>query len=85
MASDITHIPTTDKWLYLAVIIDLHSRRIVGWELADHMRAELVTEPLRKALDSRSVAPGLIFHGDRGSQYGSCTHYQMLKDNQIQQ
>ena len=49
------------------------------------MRAELVTEALRKALDSRSVAPGLIFHGDRGSQYGSCTHYQMLKDNQIQQ
>ena len=61
-AGDITYIPVDDKWLYLAVIIDLHSRRIVGWALANHMRAELVTDALRKALSTRRVAPDLIFH-----------------------
>ena len=84
-AGDITHIPTTDKWLYLAVIIDLHSRRIVGWALADHMRTELVTDALRQALGSRSIAPGLIFHSDRGSQYGSHAHRQLLEKAEIQQ
>jgi putative transposase len=84
-AGDITYIPVDDKWLYLAVIIDLHSRRIVGWALADHMRAELVTEALRKALSTRRVAPGLIFHSDRGSQYGSRAHRQMLEDAKIEQ
>ena len=84
-AGDITYIPTTDKWLYLAVIIDLHSRRIVGWALADHMRAELVTEALSQALGSRRIAPGLIFHSDRGSQYGSRAHRQMLGKAEIQQ
>ena len=65
--TDITFIPTAAGWRYLAVIIDLYSRRIVGWAFADHMRTELVTDAFRQALGSRRVAPGLIFHSDRGS------------------
>ena len=84
-AGDITYIPTADGWRYLAVIIDLCSRRIVGWALADHMRAELVTDALKQALGSRTVAPGLIFHSDRGSQYGSRSHRQMLEAANILQ
>jgi putative transposase len=78
-AGDITYIPTADGWRYLAVIIDLCSRRIVGWALADHLRTELVTDALKQALGSRPIAPGLIFHSDRGSQYGSRAHRQMLE------
>ena len=84
-AGDITYIPTADGWRYLAVIIDLYSRRIVGWALADHMRTELVTDALKQALGSRTVAPGLIFHSDRGSQYGSRSHRQMLEAANILQ
>jgi putative transposase len=69
-AGDITFIPTTRGWLYLAVVIDLCSRRIVGWSLAPHMRSELVLAALQQALQTRS-ARGAIFHSDRGSQYGS--------------
>jgi transposase InsO family protein len=68
-AGDITFIPTSSGWLYLAVVIDLCSRRIVGWSLADHMRSDLVLDALRQALQSRST-DRTIFHSDRGSQYG---------------
>lgn len=70
-ASDITFIPTASSWLYLAVIIDLCSRRIVGWSLATHMRSELVVNALQQALQARPHAKGVLFHSDRGSQYGS--------------
>jgi transposase InsO family protein len=70
-AGDITFIPTASGWLYLAVVIDLCSRRIVGWALADHLRASLVTEAFQQATQTRQPEPGLIFHSDRGSQYGS--------------
>jgi len=70
-AGDITFIPSSDGWLYLAVVIDLYSRRIVGWSLADHLRSELVLEALNQALMSRSKSPGTLFHSDRGSQYSS--------------
>jgi transposase InsO family protein len=69
-AGDITFIPTAAGWLYLAVVIDLCSRRIVGWSLADHLRSDLVLDALRQALQTRSV-DRTIFHSDRGSQYGS--------------
>jgi len=69
-AGDITFIPTSLGWLYLAVVIDLGSRRIVGWSLADHLRAELVVAALEQALQTRP-AKEVIFHSDRGSQYGS--------------
>lgn len=77
-AGDITYIPTAQGWRYLAVIIDLYSRRIVGWELADHSRTDLVVAALKKAIRSRRPGPGLLFHSDRGSQYGSKDHRKIL-------
>ncbi len=70
-AADLTYIPTAEGWLYLAVILDLHSRKVVGWAAASHMRKELCLEALDKALILRSPAPGFIHHSDRGSQYAS--------------
>jgi len=75
--ADMTYIWTRDGWLYLAVIIDLFSRRVVGWSMADHMRTELVLTALEAALGQRTPSSqGLMFHSDRGSQYAS-TDYQM--------
>jgi transposase InsO family protein len=71
LAGDITHIPIAAGWVYLAVVIDLCTRQIVGWSLADNMRAGLVTAALGQAIETTRVTPGLIFHSDRGSQYGS--------------
>jgi putative transposase len=76
-AGDITFIPTQAGWLYLAVVLDLGSRRIVGWSLADHLRSELVVAALRQALGTRPTAQ-TIFHSDRGSQYGSTAFRQAL-------
>ena len=70
-AGDITYIPTTGGWLYLAVVIDLCSRKIIGWKLGLNMRAELVVDALKQALQSRRSKAGIIFHSDRGSQYAS--------------
>lgn len=84
-AGDITYIPTASGWLYLAVVIDLYSRRIVGWKLADHLRAPLVAGALENALQSRQVSDGLIFHSDRGSQYGSSVFRALLKRAQMRQ
>ncbi len=68
--SDITYIWTVAGWLYLAVVIDLYSRRVVGWAMADHMRADLVLEALDVALGSRKPSDdGLLFHSDQGAQY----------------
>jgi len=68
---DITYIATWEGWAYLATVIDLASRRVVGWALADHMRTELVTDALEMAFGNRRPGPGVIFHTDRGSQYTS--------------
>ena len=76
-AGDIPFIPTSAGWLYLAVVIDLCSRRIVGWSLADHMRSQLVVDALSQALQSR-LSKGTIFHSDRGSQYGSAAFRSLL-------
>ena len=84
-AGDITFIPTASGWLYLAVVIDLCSRRVVGWSLANHMRTQLVTDALKQALDSRSIPKGLIFHSDRGSQYGSGAYRKILIDADMSQ
>lgn len=84
-AGDITFIPTAAGWLYLAVVIDLCSRKIVGWSLAGHLRADLVADALRQALGSRRTLPGLVFHSDRGSQYGSATYRQLLRDAGLRQ
>jgi putative transposase len=78
-AGDITFIPTATGWLYLAVVMDLGSRRIVGWSLATHMRAELVIHALEQALQTRTKVRGVIFHSDRGSQYGSSAFRSVLQ------
>ena len=68
---DITYLPTGEGWLYLAVVLDLCSRAVVGWSMANHMRAELVKHALAMALGQWQPAAGLIMHTDRGSQYGA--------------
>jgi putative transposase len=70
-AGDITYIPTAEGWLFLAIVLDLASRKIVGYALADHMRAELAIEALQRAALKRRPSAGFIFHSDRGSQYTS--------------
>lgn len=69
-AGDITYVRTWEGWAYLATVIDLASRRVVGWAMADHMEASLVCDAMRMALTARRPA-GLLFHSDRGSQYTS--------------
>jgi putative transposase len=68
--ADITYIPTGEGWLYLAVILDLFTRKVVGWAMRDHMRAELTMAALTMAIQRRRPGPGLIHHSDRGSQGG---------------
>ena len=70
---DITYLRTWEGWCYLATVIDLASRRVIGFAMADHMRVSLVTDALRMAIIARRPRPGLIFHSDRGSQYTSAT------------
>lgn len=76
---DITYIPTQEGWLYLAVVIDLYSRQIVGWSMAEPMRTKLVNDALRMAIWKRKPAKGLLWHTDRGSQYASDSHRELLK------
>jgi transposase InsO family protein len=77
--SDITYLATDEGWLYLAVVIDLFSRRVVGWSMKPHMRRDLVIDALRMAWFRRQPASGLIFHSDRGSQYCSREFQDVLK------
>ena len=77
-AADITYIRTWEGWLYLAVILDLYSRRVVGWAADDHMRTELVVEALEMAVHRRQPARGLKCHSDRGSQYASGEYQHQL-------
>jgi putative transposase len=83
--SDITYIWTWEGWLYLATVIDLASRRVVGWSMADHMRTELVADALRMAIAARHPAPGLIFHSDRGTQYTSAAFTDLLAEHEMLQ
>lgn len=68
---DITYVRTGQGWLYLALVLDLWSRKIVGWAMADHLRSELVVSALRMAQTQRRPSPGLLVHSDRGVQYAS--------------
>jgi putative transposase len=77
--SDITYIPTDAGWLYLAVIMDLYSRRIIGWAFAHHLGTELVAAALRMALVHRRPPDGLVHHSDRGVQYASAAYRHLLK------
>jgi putative transposase len=82
---DISYLRTWEGWCYLATVIDLASRRVVGFALADHMRTSLIQEALKMALKARRPLPGLVFHSDRGSQYTSHEFRQMLADAQVVQ
>ncbi|MCK4608317.1 MAG: IS3 family transposase, partial [Gammaproteobacteria bacterium] len=82
---DITYVHTQEGWLYLATVIDLYSRRIVGWAMDNHMRASLVNKALLMAIWNRKPKRGLLWHTDRGSQYASDSHRQILKAHGIKQ
>ena len=77
---DITYVWTNEGWLYLAVVIDLYYRKVVGWSLDKTMTATLVNEALRMAIKARKPSNGFIWHTDRGSQYASSSHRALLKN-----
>ena len=83
-AVDITYIPTAEGWLYLAGVIDLCSRRIVGWSMADHMKVELVSDALSMALARRRPGDGLLHHSDRGVQYASDDYRHLLRTHAME-
>ena len=76
--ADITYIDTAEGWLYLACILDLYSRRVVGWSMAEHMQASLVENAWKMAVANRQPGPGLLHHTDRGSQYTSEAYRALL-------
>ena len=78
--SDITYLSTDEGWLYLAVVMDLASRRIVGWSMSDRLQADLVCQALHAAYCRRKPKPGLILHSDRGSQYASDPYRRLIID-----
>lgn len=80
LVGDITYLRTGEGWLYLATVIDLHSRMVVGWAMAPHMRTELIITALRMAHTHGHVAPRAIFHSDRGSQYTSAEYATVAKE-----
>ena len=82
---DITYIWTGQGWFYLATVIDLLSRKIVGWSMADNMKTGLVNDALKMAIWQRKPHKGLIWHTDRGSQYASKAHRGLLKTHKIEQ
>ena len=81
--TDITYIWVEQRWLYLATVMDLYSRRIVGWHLGDDMTVDLITRAMKMALDNREVGPGLIVHSDRGTQYRSNEYVGFLESEGI--
>jgi putative transposase len=82
---DITYVWTAEGWTYLAVLLDLYSRRVVGWAMDDCLHMELPLRALQRALGTRSPAPGLIHHSDRGSQYAAREYRKLLAQWQVSQ
>lgn len=83
MGVDISYIWTAEGWLYLAIVLDLYSRRIVGWAVSDRLKKDLALNALRKAIALRNPPAGLIHHSDRGSQYCSYDYQRLLKDHHM--
>ena len=81
--ADISYIWTAEGWLYLAIVVDLFSRRIVGWATSDRMKKDLALTALNRAVAVRRPAPGIIHHSDRGSQYCSDAYRKLLADHKI--
>jgi len=82
-ASDITYVPTREGWLYLAVILDLASRRVVGWSMGRTLEASLAMAALQMALHARGAGSGLVHHSDRGVQYATLDYQRLLARHQI--
>lgn len=82
-AGDITYLRTGEGWLYLAIVMDLYSRRIVGWSIDRRMTQALVSRAMIKAIHLRQPSKGLVFHSDRGSQYTSSHHRKLLAQHGI--
>jgi transposase InsO family protein len=80
---DITCIATWEGWLYLATVIDIASRRVVGYALAGHLRTELISDALSNALALRDPEPGVVFHSDRGCQYTSAAYAALAEENEV--
>jgi transposase InsO family protein len=80
---DITYIPTWEGWLYLATVIDIASRRVVGYAMAGHLRTELIADALANAVAARDPQPGVIFHSDRGCQYTSAAYAALAEENEV--
>ena len=80
-ASDITYIDTLQGWLYLAVILDLRSRRVIGWSMSQSLEERIVLDALRMALAGRQPGRGVLFHSDRGSQYAGAACRRLLRDH----
>ena len=80
-AGDISYIWTREGWLYLAVILDLHSRRVIGWAVSNRMKRDLAIRALKMAVALRSPPRGCIFHSDRGSQYCSHDYQKILREH----
>jgi putative transposase len=85
LVSDITYIPTREGWLYLAIVLDLFSRSILGWKLADSLHTDVVTAALCRALDTGVVAPDALFHSDRGCQYTAASTRTLLARHHLRQ
>jgi len=79
--SDITYIRTGEGWLYLAAVLDIYSRKIIGWQLDKRINSDLVEKALQNALMDREVENGIIFHSDQGIQYASDNFRRLLKEN----
>ena len=80
---DITYVPTAEGWLYLSTVIDLYSRKVVGWSMDDTMKVSLVNDALNMAIRHRNPQKGLLWHTDRGSQYASYSHKDLLQKHGI--
>jgi putative transposase len=78
---DISYIWTREGWLYLAVILDLHSWHVIGWAVSNHMKRDLAIRALKMAIALRSPSRGCIFHSDRGSQYSSHDYQRILREH----
>jgi putative transposase len=79
--ADITYVPTLEGWLFLGVVMDMYSRKIVGWSMRDDLKADLVVDALAMAVTRRQPPAGLVHHSDRGSQYGSLAFGKTLRES----
>lgn len=85
MVGDITYIPTWEGWLYLATVIDCHTKAVIGWAMADHYKTPLINDALTMAVRNNSIASKAVFHSDRGSNYTSEEYGRLLSHNDIRQ